>query len=336
MSDRLAGIGIGRVLEPPGALPQQAIRVDAADPVRDDELRIEVDALHVDGTSFRQIREAAGGSPVGIAERIRAIVAERGKLQNPVTGSGGVLVGTVSAVGDAVPSPPPLGTRVVSIASLSLTPLRLDAIGPVDPLDASIPCRGVAFLPYRAPWTALPAGVDEALALAALDVYGAASHVRALAPRGGRVLVLGGGKAGLLALAAARDAGAEGALLDVDAAACARAARLGLCARSAVADLRDVPAAVAAAEAAGIGPADLTVVVVTATGCEATAVLLTRLDGTIVFFSMATSFTAAALVSEGVGSEARLLVGSGYAPDRGAYALELLARDPALAAALTA
>jgi L-erythro-3,5-diaminohexanoate dehydrogenase len=75
--------------------------------------------------------------------------------------------------------------------------------------------------------------------------------------------------------------------------------------------------------------------VVNATGCEATSILLTDDEGSVLFFSMATSFTAAALGSEGVSSQARMLVGSGYAPDRGHYALELLRRHPQLRSSLS-
>jgi L-erythro-3,5-diaminohexanoate dehydrogenase len=158
--------------------------------------------------------------------------------------------------------------------------------------------------------------------------------VRRLARPGDRVLVLGGGRAGLLSLAAAREAGATGYLADVDAAACTRAIALGLCERAVAADLRDAAAAARHAAHAGIPPADLTVVVVDAPGCEAAAALLTRDDGRVLFFSMATSFTAAALLTEGLGSAAELVIGVGYAPDRGAYALDLVRRDQRLAAAM--
>ena len=65
-------------------------------------------------------------------------------------------------------------------------------------------------------------------------------------------------------------------------------------------------------------------VVVNATGCEPAAILLTADEGTVLFFSMATSFSAAALTSDGLSSSARMVIGTGYAPDRGAYALELV------------
>jgi L-erythro-3,5-diaminohexanoate dehydrogenase len=74
---------------------------------------------------------------------------------------------------------------------------------------------------------------------------------------------------------------------------------------------------------AGAPPADLTVVVVNATRCEPTAILATRDDGTVLFFSMATNFTTAALTADGMTSCARMIVGSGYTPDAGSYALDL-------------
>src|SRR5262245_25031229 len=97
-------LGAGRVLDPPGTLPQRARRIDPLPPLRASEFQVAVERLSLDSTSFRQIREAAGGDPAAMAQRIEAIVAERGKMHNPETDSGGVLLGTVGAVGEAVHS----------------------------------------------------------------------------------------------------------------------------------------------------------------------------------------------------------------------------------------
>jgi L-erythro-3,5-diaminohexanoate dehydrogenase len=109
---------------------------------------------------------------------------------------------------------------------------------------------------------------------------------------------------------------------------------LGLCDIGVAADLRNPLAALEAVRAAGAPPAHLTVVVVNATGCESTAILLTADEGTVLFFSMATSFSAAALAADGIGTRARMLIGSGYSPDGGRYALELIRRMPGLREAL--
>jgi L-erythro-3,5-diaminohexanoate dehydrogenase len=143
--------------------------------------------------------------------------------------------------------------------------------------------------------------------------------------------------AGLVAIAAARDslrAGATVALMDSDERICRRARDLELCDVAICADLRDAVESFRRLQEAKVARGDLTVVVVNAADCEAAAILLTAGHGTVLFFSMATSFTKAALGSDGLSSQARMLVGSGYAPHRGAYALELIGRDDRLQRAI--
>jgi L-erythro-3,5-diaminohexanoate dehydrogenase len=59
-------------------------------------------------------------------------------------------------------------------------------------------------------------------------------------------------------------------------------------------------------------------------------VLATRDGGTAIFFSMATSFTAAALGAEGVGKDVTMLFGNGYVPGHADLTLELLRTDARL------
>jgi L-erythro-3,5-diaminohexanoate dehydrogenase len=338
MSSLIEALGTTRVLEPPGALPQAASRLDATLPLQPYEIELEVDMLAVDSTSFRQLLESNDRDPVRVGEAIARIVGERGKMHNPVTGSGGILTGTVAAVGGTYPNPPQVGARVVSLASLTLTPLRLSSVGAVDPAISHVPVSGTAYLPWTAPLAPHPDAIDLDAALAALDVCNAASQTRALIDEDTRtVLVLGGGHGGLLALAAGRDRlgpGSRLALIDADEHICRRARELELCDLALSVDLRDAVGALKALEAAGGARADLTIVVVNASDCEAAALLLTADHGTILFFSMATSFTKAALGSEGMASTARMLIGSGYIADRGEYALELVRRNERLARAL--
>lgn len=329
-------LGADRVVEPPGALPQPAELLDSSGPVRPHELEVRVERLCLDSTSFRQIREAASADPELMAERIAAIIASRGKMHNPETGSGGVLLGVVETVGERFGNPPAAGTRIVTLASLTLTPLRLDAVTRLDPESAQVEVTGTAYVAETAPWAELPIDLPAETALEVYDVYGAGSHTRDLAPAAGTVCVLGTGHAGKLALAAARDVMRGGTLVavDVDPEAVERVADLGLCDIAVAADLRDPLAAAEALRAAGAPPADLTVVVVNASGCESGAILLTAPGGTVLFYSMATSFQIAALTADGMSSDVRMLVGNGFAPDRGSYALDLVRRSTALRAAI--
>lgn len=325
-------VGADRVLDPPRALPQPARRLDSSGPVRPFEFEVEVERLCLDSTSMRNIRERSGGDPDLMAGRILEIVESRGKLHNPETDSGGVALGTVTAVGDGFESPPAIGDRVVTLASLTLTPLRLEAVTSLDPASAQVEVTGYAYVCDSAPWGPLPDDLPLSVALEVYDVYGAGSHTRNLAPANGTVCVLGAGHAGKLALAAARDAmdGGTVVAVDVDADAINRVVDLGLCDIGVATDLRDPLGALEALGAAGTPPADLTVVVVNATGCEPAAILMTAEEGTVLFFSMATNFSTAALTADGLGANIQMLVGSGFAPDVGAYSLDLVRRSPAL------
>ncbi len=319
-------LGADRVLDPPGALPQPAARLDPSGPVRPFELEVAVERLCLDSTSFRNIRESSGGDPGRMAERISEIVAARGKMHNPETDSGGVLYGTVSGAGEAHTGAPEVGQPIVTLGSLTLTPLRLDAVHHVHAHSPQVDVSGTAYVSERASWAPLPTDLPLTTAIDVLDVCAAASQVRALARPGGSILVLGAGHAGKVALAAARDSAADGPVFaaDVDAAELERLAGLGLCDVTVTTDLRDPLATMAALHAAGVPPADLTILVVNATGCESAAILATAEGGSVLFFSMATSFSAAALAADGIGTDVRMLIGSGYSPDRGEYALGLV------------
>lgn len=335
MSSYGSSFGVHRVLEPAGVLPQQAWRLDNDPRAGPDEVVIDVERLNLDAASLRQLREQHGTAEA-MRAAVRTIVAERGKMHNPVTGSGGMLVGTVRAVGPASPLGVRAGQRVASLVSLTLTPLHLtDDLSRWDGRGGQIPCTGTAVLFARSIVAPMPADLPGELALSVLDVCGAPALTDRVVRRrgpGSSVCVLGAaGRSGSLSLAAARRAGAARLVALVADQQQARAVRAaGLADEIAVADARD-PLAVAGA----VGPpVDVTVVCVDVGGCEHGAVLATAHGGTVVFFSMATSFTAAALGAEGLAADVELLIGNGYTPGHAELALELVRRDPALLAML--
>jgi L-erythro-3,5-diaminohexanoate dehydrogenase len=317
-------LGAGRVVEPLGALPQPARRLDNTPPVREYEVEVAVERLCLDSTSHRDLRERAGGDPDRMGELIAEVVASRGKMHNPETDSGGILLGAVTAVGAGVGDPPVEGSRVASLASLTLIPLRLESVDAVDPDSPQVDVTGTAYLFDRTGWAVMPDDIPDERALELFDVCAAASQVRELAAGANAICVLGAGHAGKLSLAAARDVAPDSTLVCVDIDEEALEAAAPLCDLTVAADLRDPLAALEAARAAGAEPADLTVVVVNASGCEPAAALLTAEGGTVLFFSMATRFSAAALAADGIGAKLRMIIGSGFAPDHGEYALELV------------
>lgn len=328
-------VGLHRVLAPLGVLPQAATRLDTGPDLWPDEVLIAVERLNLDAASFRALREEAGsgGSAEGAARAIRArvlgLVASQGKMHNPMTGSGGMLVGTVAEVGPASPLGLAVGQRVATLVSLTLTPLEItDDLRRWDGATEQVPANGHAVLFARSIVAVLPEDLSVPLALAGLDVCGAPALVdRVVGNYRNRncppsVAVIGAaGKSGSMALAAARHAGATRLVGVVPTEAEASLLRDAALADDVVlADARD-PVALAAAVGEHV---DVTVVCVDVTGCEGGAILATRDGGTVIFFSMSTSFTAAALGAEGLAADVTMLIGNGYVPGHAAMALDLL------------
>ncbi len=334
-------LGTHRVLDPPGALPQPAERLDAdASRSFETELVVDVETLNIDAASFRQMEDASG-SPDGVARLVLETVARRGKQHNPVTGSGGMLLGVVRRVGSlAAHRGVSVGDRIATLASLSLTPLSLRRIVAVRPASAQLDVEGTAILFASAPLARMPTDMPERLALALLDVAGAAPQVARLAGPGDTVAVLGaGGKSGLLCAAEARRrVGRGGRVIGIEAspgfAADLRA--LALCDHVAVVDARD-PLAVrdAVLPLTGGAGADLTLSCVNVPGVELSAIVATRDRGKTYFFAMSTSFTAAALGAEGIGKDVDLYIGNGYAHGHADHTLALVREHPALAALMS-
>lgn len=326
-------VGLHRVLEPAGVLPQAAWALDPDPRIRPSETRIRVQRLNLDAASFRQLRDKHGGDGAAVRAEVLQIVATRGKMQNPVTGSGGMLVGTVEQVGATSPLGLREGQQVTTLVSLSLTPLRIeDGLARWDGCSEQVPCEGTAIVFARSVVAQVPPDLPGPLAMAVADVAGApalTARIVTAALAAGRlptVAVIGAaGKSGSLSLAAARRAGAGATVGVVPAeleAVLLRGSRLAD--HVVVADARD-PVAVSGAITAVLGErADICVVCVDVPGCEHGAILATGDGGTVVFFSMATSFSAAALGAEGLAADVTMIVGNGYTPGHVALAFDLV------------
>ncbi|GAC1441785.1 MAG: L-erythro-3,5-diaminohexanoate dehydrogenase [Vulcanimicrobiaceae bacterium] len=332
-------LGTHRVIAPPGSLPQAAWKLDVTPIAYANEILCDVDALNIDSASFRQIAGVCDGDEARLRTHVLALVAERGKHHNPVTGSGGMFVGRVRTVGADLAATHDLqpGDRIASLVSLTLTPLRIERIERVDMATGRLWIVGTAVLFASGKYAVLPDDLPVDVALAVLDVAGAPAHVRRLASPGATVAVVGAdGKSGLLACVAARaGVGPHGRVVGIGPDAGTAAARL-LVAQYVdafvEADARDARATLAASAATLPTGADLTVNCVNVAGTEMASILLTRGEGTVCFFSMCTSFTAAALGAEGVGKDVTMIVGNGYVAGHAALALDLLREHAAVRA----
>ena len=276
-------------------------------------------------------------------EQSLVTVGEDAQLRRDVP-EGGQRVGTVDEVGTDSPLGLTVGDRVATLVSLSLTPLAItDGLARWDGLSEQVPAAGHAILFERSIAAVIPDDLDPRLSLMVMDVCGAPAlvsrvvheyavrHVEVEDAPPPSVLVLGGaGKSGSLSLAAAREAGA-GRLVAVvpNEREAALLRPTGLADHVVIADARSPMGLAAAVETVG-GPCNVTVVCVDVPGCEQPSILATAQGGSIIFFSMATSFAAAALGAEGLAADVRMIVGNGYTPGHAAYAMNLLRRHAAV------
>ncbi|MGV8829899.1 MAG: L-erythro-3,5-diaminohexanoate dehydrogenase [Breznakibacter sp.] len=324
--------GTHRVIEPKGVLPQPANKIDNnMDEIYDNEILINVKTLNIDSASFTQIEEQAGGDEKKIAEIMLDIVAKQGKHRNPVTGSGGMLLGVVEKIGTALEGKTDLkvGDKIATLVSLSLTPLRIDKIKAIRKEIDQVDIDGKAILFESGIYAKIPADMPENLALSALDVAGAPAQTAKLVKPGDTVLIIGaGGKSGMLCCYEAKKrAGITGKVIGLchSEKSTKRLMDLGFCDHVFSADATQPVAVLEKIEELTHGQmCDVTINNVNINDTEMTSILCTKDTGVVYFFSMATSFTKAALGAEGVGSDVTMIVGNGYTRGHAEITLQLL------------
>ncbi len=323
--------GTHRVLEPKGVLPQPANKIDNDMEIYDNEILIDVKTLNIDSASFTQISEQAGGDVEGIKEIMMGIVDEKGKHQNPVTGSGGMLIGTVEKIGPALEGKTDLkvGDKVATLVSLSLTPLRIDEILDVRKDNDQVDIKGKAILFESGIYAKIPSDIPENLVLSALDIAGAPAQTAKLVKPGDTVVLIGGtGKAGMFSLYEAKKrAGVTGKVITVDIndEALQRVMDAGLADVAINANAQDaVEMMEKIGEVTNGEMADVVINIVNVPNTEMSSILITKDEGTVYFFSMATSFTKAALGAEGVGKDVEMIIGNGYTKGHAEITLEIL------------
>jgi len=323
--------GTHRVIEPQGTLPQPAIKISNDMEIFDNEILIDVDYLNIDSASFSQLREEAKDDMEKVKQKIIDIVDERGKMQNPVTGSGGMLIGSVEKIGKTLKNKINLhiGDKIATLVSLSLTPLRIDKILNIKLEIDRVEIEGKAILFESGIYAKLPEDIEDTLALAALDVAGAPAQVKKLVKEGNSVLILGAtGKSGLMcSFMAKKMAGDKGKIIG-QARNESRAEFLrntNFCHEVIIADvLRPVDVLDKILKVNNGKEVDISINCLSIPNTEMASILPVRDGGVVYFFSMATSFTKAALGAEGVGKDVTMIIGNGYTKNHAQITLDLL------------
>lgn len=334
--------GTHRVLEPKGVLPQPArvLNNDMTE-IWDNELLIDVIRLNVDSASFHQIKNkliAQGHQNLeqAFADHAIDLTTRTGKHKNEDTGSGGMLIGKVAQIGPnfEMKDRIKVGDKIASLVSLSLTPLKITKIKKVLLDKDQVEIEGQAILFSSGIYAKLPDDMDENLALSVLDVAGAPAQAERLVKPGDNVVIIGAnGKSGILCNAVARErAGVSGKVIGVvrNPDYIPTCKDTG-CHEVIIANATDAITIQKEVSRLTEGKmADVVINVVNIEDTELPTIMAARDRGLVYFFSMATSFTKAALGAEGIGADVDMILGNGYAHNHAMISIDLLRRNPVL------
>jgi len=324
--------GSHRVIEPKGVLTQPATKIDNnMDYMWDNEILVEVETLNIDSASFTQLKKEANNDEEKIKAAILKIVGEKGKMQNPVTGSGGMFRGKVLKVGPALKGKVNIkeGDKIASLVSLSLTPLKIEKVLGIKKGTEQVSVNAKAILFESGIYAKLPSDMPETLALAVLDVAGAPAQTAKLVRPGNTVVIIGAaGKSGVLcAYEARRRAGITGTIIGITSSdsGLAKMKEYGFCHENLKLDATNALECYEAIKKTTGGKlADVIINCVNIPNTEMASILMCREGGIVYFFTMATSFTKAALGAEGVGKDVDMIIGNGYAKGHAEITLNIL------------
>lgn len=327
--DKLCKYGTHRVIYPLGVLPQSADKLDNNMTCMDNEILIDVKTLNIDSASFTQIKNSCNEDKEKMEEMILDIVNTKGKMQNPVTGSGGMLLGTIKEVGKDITKDVKAGDEIASLVSLSLTPLKINAIKAIHLHKDQVDIEGQAILFETGIFAKIPNDIPPHIALSALDVAGAPAQVKNLVKKNDTVVILGAaGKSGVLcAYQARKSAGPNGKVIGIIHHDTHRKELedLNVCDHIEIGDAKN-PKEIydIVMNLTDNQGSDVTINVVNVANTEMATILPTKPTGTVYFFSMATSFTKAALGAEGIAAEALMIIGNGYTKNHANITLDIL------------
>ena len=328
--------GAYRSIEPAHTFPILAWKLDTSLPIRDDEILIKVRLINVNAASFNQIAGGDNADPIEIAKKISSIVALRGKLHNPITGTGGTMMGEVLEVGINHPEYGKVrkGDRICTLMSTSMSPLVLDRITGINMNTRQIEVEGYAILFRDSYFSKVPDGWNPNVYLAIVGEAGSCYESALRCRPDSTVLLIGASeKVGLLSMFAVREKlGNTGKLIAVT----RHAEQYEELKSLNVADMIVIADAGKPMEAYETlrkalpknTVIDYTVNCSSTSGNEMLAVLITRDRGMVYFASPAASYSTASLGAEGIGKEIDLMFYRGYINGHVAFCMRLIKNYP--------
>ena len=182
----MKNFGVNRVIEPKGTVPVTAWKLNNKKQITADEVRIAVEKIHVEWDSFQQICTSCAYDEQRIKARILDIVDKRGKLHNPYTGSGGILLGTIDAIGKNVRKNcrHEVGDRVYCVTALMSVPLYIESIGGIDYDHGEFEASGYGIVFRPEHMFEVEEGLQSNYSMTAIDEAGNFYRIAKLASEG--------------------------------------------------------------------------------------------------------------------------------------------------------
>ena len=188
-----ATYGIKRVLEPKNVLPTSAWKLDNGRNIFPDELRVSIKRIHLEGTGFKQICTESNDDEKKIKQNIIDMVIRRGKLHNPVTDTGGLVMGVVEEIGAEYDNRENLktGDLIICNASAASIPLYIEEITGVNKAFNQLEAKGYAIIHSLIPIVKAPKDVPVDMLMFTFDQSGTLYRLHKLAERKKKFLIVG-------------------------------------------------------------------------------------------------------------------------------------------------
>lgn len=331
--------GVSRVMEPKGAVPATAWKLNNQRQIGPKEIRIRLETVHIEWDNFNQICSHCGYDEMRIKARIMQIIEERGKLHNPFTGSGGLFMGTIEEIGSEVDAEGLMvGDRVFSQSSITGMAMHIDRITRLDFNYGQMECQGYVICFEATSLIRYTGEVSEKYLLTAIDEEGNFLGVRQAVSeqKTERAVIIGGNLVTTLLYAQIlRDCFGEStkvtAVLDKHSLGNLTEAEIisafqpviehtcftDLCQPlEAWKQIRD--------EGKNEQPIDAVINLEDISGSETLATLLVREHGTVFYASLQNNYSVGILVADSMGKEVTPYALDGFDKDAYDYAVKLI------------
>ena len=314
--------GLERSLTPRWTLAPSAWELDNSRELREGEIRIALERVHVEGTSFRQICQEAGNDEERIKEKINDIVIRRGKLHNPITDTGGLLCGVIEEIDRSYENTRGFkpGDKVICNASLAGLPMYIDRITNIDKVYSQFDAEGYAICLPGMPVNKRPDDIPVDLLLFAFNESGTIYTVSNDAKDKKRIAVLANNN--LMAMvygytirkAAGPDAEVY-CILDRNTPVTAEGPKIEEFKKKVFTDVHYVNVmrpVECLKEFADKPPVDMMVNCADIPGAETISVMATRSGGTVIFANFISNYNIALYVTEATSKDLNIKCADGY------------------------